>query len=114
MMKRMALPLLALAFAAALLASPKAEAQVAFGVTVGPVVSRPYGYAVVPVAPLPYGYAVVQPRPYLAAPLPYVAVAPGYVYRPPVYPGRVFVGGSWYPRAYAYRHAGWGRYGWRR
>jgi hypothetical protein len=113
MLKRMVLPLLAGAFAIALLTPPKAAAQVSFGVTVGP--SRPYGYVAVP-PPRPYygyGYAAVPPYPYVVSPPPYVAAVPRYVY-PPLYPGRVFARGRWYPRAYGYRYARRPRYGWRR
>jgi hypothetical protein len=50
------------------------------------------------------------------APRPYVYVAPPYpaYYGPYAYPGRVFIGGRWYPRPYAYGYVGPHRYGWRR
>lgn len=45
----------------------------------------------------------VAPRPVYVAPPPY---AYGYYA-----PGRVYIGGYWYPRAYAYRHFGYRVYG---
>jgi len=96
MIKKAMLGLVALMFAAALVAPSKADAQVVFRVGFRPVV----------VAPAP---VVVAPVPVVAAP---VAVAPGYAYPPYVYPG-VSVGVGFYPRTYAYRgfvHP----YGWRR
>ena len=116
MLKRTVLALLICAFAAVLFIPARALAQVSFGITVGPVVPRPYGYVVVPplntVAPMPYGYAVVPPAPYVVSP-PVVVVPPRYVYPAPVYPGGVFIGGRWYPKTYRYRPGGWGRNGWR-
>ena len=55
MMKKAALALFGLIFAVALLTPPKANAQVAFGVTVGPRVVSPYAY-VGPAYPYDYGY----------------------------------------------------------
>jgi hypothetical protein len=87
------------------LAAPKANAQVAVGVTIGRPVVRAYPVPVV-VAPMP---VVVAPAPYAYAPAP-AYVAPAYV------PAGVWIGGRWYPRAYAYRHAYWRPYyrGWYR
>jgi|SRR5476649_802377 hypothetical protein len=80
MMKKMAFALFGLVVAFALIAPPKAGAEVRVGIGVG----------------LP-GYVVVQPRPYYSAPVYY---APGYVYPAPVY-------GGWYGHGYGYRHDGW-------
>jgi uncharacterized membrane protein len=77
MMKKVILALSGLVFGFALIAPPKASAQVRIGIGVG-----------VP------GYVVVQPNPYYAAPAYY---GPGYAYAAPVYGG----GG------YGYRHDGW-------
>ena len=95
MIKKAALALFGLICAIGITAPQKANAQVGVGVYVGP---RP---------------VYVAPRP--------VVVAPAYAYT--FYaPGRVFVGGYWYPRWYAYRHFGYRayygrpyyRHGWRR
>ncbi|HVP65039.1 MAG TPA: hypothetical protein VMT82_09095 [candidate division Zixibacteria bacterium] len=76
------------------LAAPKANAQVAIGVTIGRPVVRPYVVAPAPV--------VVAPAPVVVARAPYAyAPAPAYV------PSGVWIAGRWYPRAYAYRHAYW-------
>ena len=99
MMKKAMVAVVALMFAAVLAAPPKANAQVAFRVGVGPVF---VGDAPVVVAP-----ALV------VAPAPYVAYGPGYVYPPVVYPGNVVVGVG-YGRPYAYRYGGRRGYGWRR
>ena len=101
MMKKAMFAVVALMFAAVLAAPSKANAQVVFRVGVGPIV---VGNAPVVVAPAP---------PVVVAPAPYVAYAPGYVYPPVVYPGRVVVGVG-YARPYAYRYVGWRGYGWRR
>src|SRR6266568_1336284 len=87
MMKKTVLALFGLVIAFALVAPPKANAQVAIGIGVG--VPRPA-----------YGY-VVAPPPYAYAPAPYVAYAPGYAYP---YGYDFYVG-----RGYGY---GYGRYGW--
>jgi len=99
MKKKMLLAMLGLVFAVALVAPPKANAEVVFGVGVG----RPG-----------VGVVVAAPRPYVYAPAPYVAYGPGYAY-PGYVPGRVIVG---YRPYYGYRHEwrgeGWHRDGWRR
>ena len=94
MIRKLAPALLALVCGAVVLAPSKANAGVAIGVSVG------VPPAVV-VAPPPYGYVAV-PSPYVVAPAP-VVVPPGYLYPHYVYPGRVFIGGRWVPRPYAYR-----------
>ncbi len=79
MMKKVILALFGLVFTVALIAPPKASAQVRIGIGVG----------------LP-GYVVVQPSHYYAAPAYY---GPSYAYAAPVY------GGGWYGRGYS--HDGW-------
>jgi hypothetical protein len=94
MIKKAALALFSLVFGVGVVAPQKANAQVGFGV-------------------------YVAPRPVYVAPRP-VVVVPPYAYG--VYaPGRVFIGGYWYPRWYATRHFGHRAYygrpyygGWRR
>ena len=79
MLKKSVAALFGLVFAMALIIPPKANAEVVVGVGVG---VRPG-----------YGYVVARPQPRIyVAPAPYVAYAPGYVYPPAVYPGRVVVG----------------------
>jgi len=96
-MKNTILALCGLVIAFALVAPPKANAQVAIGIGVG----RPV-----------YGY--VAPRAYVYAPAPYAAYAPdyvypyGYAYAPYVYPS-VVIGGGWYGGGYGYGRG----YGWR-
>lgn len=105
LLKKSMVALFGLFFALALIAPPKAHAAVAVGIGVGPVyvgVGHAYGPYV---APAPY---YVAPAPY-AAPAPYVAYGPGYVYPPYVYPAPVVVG-----RGYGYRSYGRYGYGWRR
>ena len=90
MIKKAALALFGLIVAVGIAAPQKAHAQVDIGVYVGP---RP---------------VYVAPRPVYFAPRP-VVVAPAYAFSYYA-PGRVFVGGYWYPRWYAYRHFGYRAY----
>ncbi len=85
MLKKSLAALFGLVFAMALIAPPKANAEVVIGVGVRPA----------------YGYVVA--RPHYVAPAPYVAYAPGYVYPPYVYVGHGYVGRE-YARPYAYRY----------
>lgn len=99
MLKKSLLALFGLVFAMALITPPKANAEVVIGVGVG---ARPA-----------YGYVVARPHTYVyAAPAPYVAYDPGYVYPPAAYPANVVVGVG-YARPYAYRYAGWRGREWR-
>jgi hypothetical protein len=100
MLKKSVAALFGLVFAIALITPPKANAEVVVGVGVG---VRPG-----------YGYVVAGPRPQIyVATAPYVAYAPGYVYPPVVYPGRVVVGVG-YARPYGCRYGWHHGYGWRR
>jgi len=94
MLKNSVAALFGLVLAMALIAPPKANAEVVVGVGVG-------------VHPA-YGYVVARPRPYVyVAPGPYVAYGPGYVCSPHFYSGRVVV-------EHGYRYDGRHGYGWRR
>jgi hypothetical protein len=102
MTKKSMLALVVVLMGMALAMPGKANAQVAIGVRVGPVVVASHAFV----------------RPYVVAPAPYVAVAPAYVYPRyayPVYPApAVVAGGRWCPRPYlheAYRNR---RFDWRR
>jgi hypothetical protein len=99
MLKKSVAALFGLVFAMALIAPPKASAEVVVGVGVH---ARPG-----------YGYVVARPHPYgFVAPAPYVAYGAGYVYPPAVYPGVVV--GLGYGRPYGYRYGFRHEYGWRR
>ena len=92
MLKKTVAALFGLVFAMVLIAPPKANAEVVVGVR----------------ARAGYGYVAVRQRPYVyVVPAPYVAYAPGYVYPPVVYPGRVVV-------EHGYRYDGRHGHEWRR
>ncbi len=100
MLKKIGLPMLALAAITAFAAPQAAQAQVRFGVSVGaPVYGYPAYSAPVYTAPAPYPYGYVAPYAY-----PYYGYAPAYV-GPPV--GFGFGWGSgyggYYRGGYGYR-----------
>ena len=110
MLKKIGLPMLALAGMLVFAAPPKADARVRFGIGIGgpvytaPVPAYPYGYA----APYAYG-----PN-YYAAPAPVYPYDYGYApYAYPYYGGGVsfgFGGGHGYARGHDYGRGG-GHYG---
>lgn len=87
MLKKIGLPIMALAAVMAFAAPPKADARVRFGVAIGgpayvaPAPAYPYGYG--------YGYGS---GPYYAAPSPYVAPY-AYGYSQPYYSTPYYGGG---------------------